>query len=427
MAIAFLFLIIISLLQCPCHVQGTNNINAVIQALTGISLPPVPAPAPSPHPCLNDSTSQNVLLATKNLRQNITNDPQNFTSTWEGCDYCSFMGYYCDIVPDKNTIGLTSIDFNHANFSGNLVFDDFIQNLKDVAIFHISSNNFSGPISSSSISNLRYLDELDLSNNNFAGEFPKSLLGAAKLTFLDLRFNQFSGLIPAELFDMDIRVLFLNDNDFSGRIPDNLGNTSALYLSLANNNFSGGIPRSIGHAPNLLEVLFQNNKLNGCLPYEVGFLSNLTLFNVGSNWLTGPIPKSFGCLASVNELVLADNEFYGEVPDTLCMLPNLTNLDLSGNFFTSVGPICRKLFFAGMVNATMNCISELPDQRSGSDCTAFAPKSKYSCPYESTFSIVPCDASSSSKGIISSVAAMEVERGGPKRTYAALKRNSVQY
>ncbi|XP_057965010.1 uncharacterized protein At4g06744-like [Malania oleifera] len=425
MAIAFLFLIIISLLQCPCYLHGASNINAVVQALMGISFPPAPAPAPPPPPCLNDSTSQNVLLAIRNLRQNITYDPQNFTGSWEGCDFCSFKGYYCDMVPNKHTIGLAGVDFNGAHFDGNLTFDDFIQNLTDLAIFHINSNNFTGPISSSSISNLRYLYELDLSNNIFSGEFPTALLGAARLTFLDIRFNYFSGPIPADLFDMELDVIFLNNNNFSGNIPDNLGNTTALYLTFANNNFTGGIPWSIGQVPNLLEVLFLNNQLDGCLPYEVGLLRNLTVFDVRSNRLTGPIPKSFGCLAKMGILVLADNEFYGEVPETLCMLTNLTQLDLSGNFFTQMGPICQSLVRAGVMNATGNCISGLPGQRA--NCTASASKTKYSCPNESTFSIVPCNVSSSSEGIINSVAAMKIANAGTKRTYAALERNEVQY
>uniref|UniRef100_A0A2N9H588 Leucine-rich repeat-containing N-terminal plant-type domain-containing protein n=1 Tax=Fagus sylvatica TaxID=28930 RepID=A0A2N9H588_FAGSY len=336
------------------------------------------------------SNRARILFITQELKRNITYDPQNYTGTWVGNNYCLFKGFYCDTVPDLNITGLARITFNGARFGGNfLYFYRFIMNLPDIAIFHANSNNFTGPINPN-IKNLRYLYELDLSNNRFLGGFPSNVLGATNLTFVDLRFNTYNGRIPARVFNIDTDVLFINNNGFNQKIPVTLGNTPALYLTLANNKFIGELPSTIGQTWNtLLEVLFLNNKLNGCLPYEIGYLKKSTVFDVGGNLLTGPIPQSFGCLAKMELLSLANNQFYGTIPESLCKLPNAYNFSLSYNFFTQVGPWCRRLIRARRLDVRRNCITGLPQQKSPAECSRFFARPR-SCSRESTFSIVPC-------------------------------------
>ncbi|XP_050266522.1 uncharacterized protein At4g06744-like [Quercus robur] len=152
------------------------------------------------------SNRARILFITKELKRNITYDPKGYTCTWVGNNYCLFKGFYCDTVPDLNITGLARITFNGARFGAHI-------------------------------------------------------LGATNLTFVDLRFNTYAGIVPRRLFDLDTNVLFVNNNGFNQTIPATLGNTPALYLTLANNHFTGEIPRSIGQAWNtLLEVLFLNNK-----------------------------------------------------------------------------------------------------------------------------------------------------------------------
>ncbi|XP_057494623.1 uncharacterized protein At4g06744-like isoform X3 [Actinidia eriantha] len=205
-----------------------------------------------------------------------------------------------------------------------------------------------------------------------------------------LRFNSFYGMIPPQVFTLDPDVLFINNNNFIGSIPDNLGSTPVLYLTLANNKLVGPIPRSIGRASKtLVEVLFLNNQLSGCLPYEIGLLKIATVFDVGFNQLTGPIPHSFACLDKIQELNLAQNQFYGPVPEMVCTLRNLVNLSLSYNYFTQVGPECRKLIKSNRLDVRMNCILDLPKQRSAAECAAFFSKPR-NCPDEKSFSFIPC-------------------------------------
>lgn len=83
------------------------------------------------------------------------------------------------------------------------------------------------------------MHELDVSNNRFVGPFPTVVLEMHNLKFLDLRFNNFEGELPPELFDMNLDALFLNDNLFSSHIPENLGNSPVSVLVLANNKIKG--------------------------------------------------------------------------------------------------------------------------------------------------------------------------------------------
>ncbi|MCD7448043.1 hypothetical protein HAX54_037357 [Datura stramonium] len=65
------------------------------------------------------------------------------------------------------------------------------------------------------LQNLKLLDEIDFSNNRFVGPFPKVVLELPKLKFLDLRYNEFEGSVPSELFDKNLDAIFLNNNRFA--------------------------------------------------------------------------------------------------------------------------------------------------------------------------------------------------------------------
>ncbi|PRQ22946.1 putative leucine-rich repeat domain, L domain-containing protein [Rosa chinensis] len=132
-----------------------------------------------------------------------------------------------------------------------------------------------------------------------------------------------------------------------------------------------------------------SDMIRRCLPWEIGKLNQATLFDVSTNYLTGPIPHSFACLAKMEILVLANNQFYGTVPELVCKLPGLRNLSLANNYFTQVGPECRKLIKKGFLDVKNNCILDLPDQRSKSECGWFFSKARH-CPNERSMLYIPC-------------------------------------
>ncbi|TXG64253.1 hypothetical protein EZV62_011247 [Acer yangbiense] len=324
------------------------------------------------------------------FKHRIDIDPQKITDSWEGKDVCTkYKGFVCDTHPKYKEPAVAGVDFNGYNLGGSkFSLNDFFEQLEDLAIFHANSNFFAGAIPKTS--RFKYLYEIDVSNNKLYGQFPMEVLNVKNLSFLDLRFNKFYGAIPSGLFDyLKLDALFINNNHFTQELPQNLGSTTALYITFANNKFTGPIPKSIGEAKYLLEILFLNNKLSGCLPYEIGNLRNLTVFDASSNWLTGPIPHSFGCLASMQFLNLTGNQFYGTVPEMVCKLPNLKKLSLSDNYFTQVGSECRKMIMKKKIDVRMNCILDLPNQKSAEECRKFFSK-KRNCSEQKTMNLIPC-------------------------------------
>lgn len=293
------------------------------------------------------------------------------------------------VYPDnKSATAVASIDFNGFQLSAPSL-DGFLDQLPDIAVFHANSNNFSGTISTN-IAKLPYLYELDVSNNRLSGPFPTAVIGSNSLTFLDLRFNFFTGSVPPQVFVQDLDFLLINNNNFMQSLPDSLSITHILYLTLANNKFSGPIPGGIVKAlSSLTEVLFLNNSLTGCLPYELGSLDEAIVFDAGNNRLTGPLPFSLGCLKNVEQLNFAGNLLYGMVPEVVCALRHLVNLSLSDNYFTVVGPLCRILIGRGVLNIRNNCIPDLPFQRPIVECAKFLAFPRI-CPRMWSYTLMPC-------------------------------------
>lgn len=218
-----------------------------------------------------------------------------------------------------------------------------------------------------------------------------AVLGMKSLTFLDIRFNLFSGSVPPQIFTENLNFLFINNNNFMQMLPHNLGISHVLFLTLANNKFTGSIPGGIAKSlSSLTEVLFLNNQLTGCLPYELGYLKEARVFDASQNNLTGPLPFSLGCLEKVEQLNFAGNQLYGMVPDVVCKLENLVNLSLSYNYFMNIGPYCWQLIEKGVLDVSNNCIPGLPSQRSVAECVDFLLH-PITCPYMWSSTYIPCN------------------------------------
>ncbi|CDP02527.1 unnamed protein product [Coffea canephora] len=223
--------------------------------------PEPPCPPPPPPPFTLSEELKMAIQVIQRFKRRIKSDPFCVTKTWTGNRICydksKYKGFVCDRSTKDNKFRVVGVNFNGFNFDGGpgcpLVATDFVEDLKDLVIFHVNSNNFTGDIPFG-ISKLPNFFEFDLSNNKLVGAFPAAALGATNLTYLDVRFNQLTGTIPPQAFTLDLDVLFLNNNAFSGKIPGNLGQTPVLYLTFANNELTGPIPRSIGQTSrNLLE------------------------------------------------------------------------------------------------------------------------------------------------------------------------------
>ena len=61
-------------------------------------------------------------------------------------------------------------------------------------------------------------------NNRFVGPFPSGLLSLPMLKYLDDRYNEFEGPLP-QLFQKNIKAIFVNHNRFTNAVPVILGGT----------------------------------------------------------------------------------------------------------------------------------------------------------------------------------------------------------
>ncbi|KAI5649218.1 hypothetical protein M9H77_35223 [Catharanthus roseus] len=327
-----------------------------------LDYPPPSLPIPNPR-------LLNAFFALQSWKKHaITSDPKGFTSNWYGPNVCNYTGIYCaPSLDDPHTITVAGIDLNHGNIAGYL--PEELGLLTDLALFHINSNRFYGKLPNN-FRYLRLLYELDVSNNRFSGEFPSVVLCLPSLKFLDIRFNEFRGKIPAEVFDLKLDALFINNNKFQSNLPKNIGNSPVSVLVLANNDLNRGcISSSIGKmAETLNEIILMNVNLGGCLPNELGLLNRVTVFDVSSNNLVGKLPESMGNMKSLEQLNVANNKLSGEIPASICSLPRLENFTYSYNYFCTESSLCLKL---PDKDDKKNCIPGRPKQRSVYECKAF--------------------------------------------------------
>ena len=132
---------------------------------------------------------------------------------------------------------------------------------------------------------------LDLSICSITGKFPMNFSENAKIQFLDVSSNQFTGPLP----DIPAQVT-------------SIGLSDGIFFNLRHNRFSGVIPSSWWRA-NLGSIDLSNCEMVGKLP---------------------DVPPS------VVKLVLRGNQFRGPVPASWLQISALEHLDMSFNAI--VGP-----------------------------------------------------------------------------------------
>ncbi|KAL9401468.1 hypothetical protein Peur_005317 [Populus x canadensis] len=106
---------------------------------------------------------------------------------------------------------------------------------------------------------LKFLYELDISNSHFSGPFPGAVFFLHSLKCLDVRFNEFEGSIPPQLFDLKLDALSIKNNRFQSTLPDNLGNSPVSVFVVANNDISGCIPPSLANMAETLDEIVLSN------------------------------------------------------------------------------------------------------------------------------------------------------------------------
>jgi Leucine-rich repeat (LRR) protein len=249
--------------------------------------------------------------------------------------------------------------------------DDDINRFSDltsISDLFLASNNISGRLESSMLTNWSNLEALDLSGNKIQGRLPDNLFSLQNLTVIDLHSNYFAGPIPSQVVDASpLELLALHDNKLTGTTDVIANNLRRLkHLDLSNNGFSGHMPTFVAlqelrylylfnltnlvsgpiavafeSMPHLVDLSLQNSRRTGTIPPGLEKASMLVLLDLANNELTGTIPDGLGGISSLSFLFLQQNLLNGTLPDSLSNLSFLDSLLVDRNLLEGPpGQIC---------------------------------------------------------------------------------------
>jgi hypothetical protein len=146
--------------------------------------------------------------------------------------------------------------------------------------FTVSDNLVSGtfPAAYSSLSDL---DTFCIAFNQFDGPVPGFIFRFPDMVYLDIAYNRFTGQLPNDIPQQmpDLEILFMENNDIGGKIPANLGNLNLRRVHMDDNALTGTIPTELGQPPKLKQLLLHGNQLTGMIPAE---LKNLKVLETAS-------------------------------------------------------------------------------------------------------------------------------------------------
>ncbi|CAD6251532.1 unnamed protein product [Miscanthus lutarioriparius] len=203
--------------------------------------------------------------------------------------------------------------------------------LEAIVRFEVEGNNLSGHIADW-IQNWGNVVSIRLGNNKFNDSIPPGICQANSLQSLDLNFNNLTGSIKETFIRCrNLTQLNLQGNHFHGEIPEYLAELPLTILQLRYNNFTGVLPTKLFNSSTILEIDLSYSKLTGCIPESIGELRGLQRLRMSSNCLEGPIPPAIGALKNLNEICLDGNRLSGNIPQELFNCRNLVKLNLSSN------------------------------------------------------------------------------------------------
>jgi Leucine-rich repeat (LRR) protein len=306
----------------------SNNISSAIDALTGNNLAALRSfiSGANSHPIVNVSSKTNL--------QQYVSDNSYFTVDSVGTNIIT------------NCTNLTSFVVYNTNISGTLM--NFgsntslqsinLQNtlLSDASSSYSIADDTFGPVGGGCRNTLRYFN---LQSRNLIKEMhPDAFKGMTALTSLTVRSNGngIDGAIPVSLGDCySLRSISFSNNKMTGNIPNFAANRSLSFLDLSFNQFNGLIP-SITSAT-LRTLRLNNNLFTG---FQTLDCQNLTYINASNNLLS-QIPL-FELAVRIRTIILNNNPGMTYIPGSLETITSLRGLDMA-NCGISRGSIDRIL------------------------------------------------------------------------------------
>ncbi|KAL0907576.1 hypothetical protein M5K25_021993 [Dendrobium thyrsiflorum] len=230
----------------------------------------------------------------------------------------------------SNCRSLLILDLGNNNLKD--TFPYWLGNMSSLSILDIRSNKFYGligPPDGNHETNYAFpmMHIFDISSNNFSGNLStKCFSGFKSMMTNELRgFDEFIILLE-EIYIYAVTImnkgqLMTLQNDYS---------ILAMSIDLSNNHFEGEIPSIIGKFVYLQVLNMSQNYLTGEISPKLGNLVRLESLDLSRNKIYGKIPQEFVLLHFLSYLNLSYNKLVGTVPQggQLC---SFTDTSFEGN------------------------------------------------------------------------------------------------
>ncbi|KAJ0763891.1 putative non-specific serine/threonine protein kinase [Helianthus annuus] len=213
-------------------------------------------------------------------------DDFKMLSSWVGSDCCSWKGVICDAAT-SSVVGL--------HLRGNHAYEE---------VYYLEGDEVNAYLAE-----LRNLKHLDLSLNNFQrSRIPKFFGSFKQLSYLNLSYSRFSGIIPHHIGNLsNLKVLDLRSNDMAW--VSGLSSLEHLDLTYVNLSQANNVDMVFYMIPSLTYLSFQ--------------FCELTYADLGLHLNSSKI------LPNIEHLDLSFNNFKGQLPHIFQNMTSLTFLDLS--------------------------------------------------------------------------------------------------
>ena len=245
------------------------------------------------------------------------------------------------VPPNYSTLGrLKTLGLDDNALTGSIEFASYLTKLE---YFWADRNLFEGTVNDSFLYKSSKLVQLDLGFNALHGiDFPRHLLQHPNLEVLDMSDLEFTGTLPALVYENNIleylsirrgglgqeipptiaklkklRHLDLSSNDFTGEMPNEMATMIELsFLFLGDNNFteSNSFPPFLADMKSLHELSLTNTGIGGFIPTWLRHLTELRLVDLSNNNIQGSIPSEVWNLPELSYLIMNDNSLTGEIP-----------------------------------------------------------------------------------------------------------------
>ncbi|KAL8485715.1 hypothetical protein ACS0TY_027845 [Phlomoides rotata] len=231
----------------------------------------------------------------------------------------------------SNASKLTILTLSNNSLSG--PFPDF-GNLRLLQTLYIWGNQLTGELTFlSSLSNCRYLEDLEIDDNPLNGCYSTRDRKLEQLDRFKFRHKSDYRTHPKRNVELqELQGLNLSNNHLQGDISTNLCKMSNLGdLDLSVNMLTGAIPDCLGEVKSLRNVYIHSNKLESNIPSNLWNLRDLLILQLDSNSLSGQLSSQIGNLKQIYRLDLSSNQFLGDIPTTIVSCESLEYLSLSNN------------------------------------------------------------------------------------------------